>query len=68
MLLMTISMQLPLLLLLSLIVGTLSSLKSSNCLFDPEKFNDSLQNAPLVISATVLDVTIDPRDSRLQVI
>uniref|UniRef100_A0A0R3RIR0 NtA domain-containing protein n=1 Tax=Elaeophora elaphi TaxID=1147741 RepID=A0A0R3RIR0_9BILA len=63
---MTILIQL--LLLLSLIVGILSSHKSyDSCLFDPAKFNESLQHAPIVISATVLDVTVDPRDSQLQI-
>ncbi|EFO23098.1 hypothetical protein LOAG_05388 [Loa loa] len=55
------------LLVLLLIVGAISSHKSYNCLFDPAKFNDSLQHVPLVISATVLNVTTDPRDSRLQI-
>ncbi|EJW78052.1 hypothetical protein WUBG_11038 [Wuchereria bancrofti] len=46
--------------------GTLSSHESHSCIFDPAKFNDSLQNVPLVISATVLNVTADPKDNRLQ--
>ncbi|VDO22559.1 unnamed protein product [Brugia timori] len=46
--------------------GTLSSHESHSCVFDPAKFNDSLQNVPLVISATVLNVTTDPKDNRLQ--
>uniref|UniRef100_A0A8R1XNN5 NtA domain-containing protein n=1 Tax=Onchocerca volvulus TaxID=6282 RepID=A0A8R1XNN5_ONCVO len=54
------------LLILSLIVGLLSSHKSYNCLFDPTKFNETLQHASIVISATVLDVTVDPRDNQLQ--
>ncbi|VDO39231.1 unnamed protein product [Onchocerca flexuosa] len=56
------------LLILSLIVGILNAHKSYNCLFDPAKFNESLQHAPIIISATVLDVTVDPRDNQLQVI
>ncbi|KAM3719107.1 Agrin [Dirofilaria immitis] len=55
------------LLLLSLIVGTLSSRKSYDCSFNLRKFNESLQHASLIISATVLHVTADPRNDRLQI-
>lgn len=63
---MTIPVQLLLLSSLTA-VGISSSHKSYSCLFDPAKFNDSLQHASLVISATVLDISIDPKDNQLQV-
>ncbi|KHN76227.1 hypothetical protein Tcan_14324 [Toxocara canis] len=37
-----------------------------NCQFDRFAFNDSFQNAQVVITATVKQVTVDPRNNHLQ--
>ncbi|VDK51285.1 unnamed protein product [Gongylonema pulchrum] len=55
------------LLLIKLLPKHLTAQPPSSCQFDSEKFNESLQHAPIVISATVLQITIDPRNNHLQV-